>query len=141
MPVSVVCESPAGISSAIRNSLTNNLSATDATAHDDDIQNQLLASAKRALLAKIEYQESVNRNVNNDALKSKYIVLKTTPANAANANSATGASTAATNAVNGSATANVTASTANNSKLNGIAIVSGGGLKDKLNLNNSTGEF
>lgn len=143
MPVSVVCESPADISSAIRNSLPSNLTlngtTTDASAHDDDLQNQLIASAKRAFLSKIDYEESVNRNVNNDTLKSKYIVLKTVP-NVTNANGAAVNSTAATNAVSGSATAMSPNQT--NGKFNGTAIVNGGSLKDKLNLSGcSTGKL
>lgn len=79
MPVSVVCESPAEISSAIRNSLPNNIQLNGGadTPVDGNIQNQFISSAKRVLLAKIEYEEVYNRNANQDALKSKYIVLKT----------------------------------------------------------------
>lgn len=103
MPVSVVCESPADISSAIRNSLPSNIQlngGADAPV-DGNVQNQFMSSAKRVLLAKIEYEEVYNRNPNQDALKSKYIVLKT-----------------------------ATPTPPPNGKLNGNA--ANGGLKDKL---------
>lgn len=76
----MVCESSAGISTAIRSSISSSNDNNNQHHH-----NQLLASAKRALLAKIEYEESLNRNVNNDALKSKYIVLKAATTNGTNA--------------------------------------------------------
>jgi hypothetical protein len=117
MPVSVVCESPTDISSAIRNSLANNIPLNGAsdTAADENLQNQFIASAKRVLLAKIEYEETLNRNTNHDALKSKYTVLKT----------ATPSTT--------------TLSTVTNCKINGNT--ANGGLKEKLNLSGcSTGK-
>lgn len=114
MPVSVVCESPTDISSAIRNSLTNNipLNGPTDTSAEENLQNQFIASAKRVLLATIEYEENLNRNTNHDALKSKYIVLKTgTPST-------------------------TTSSTATNCKINGNS--ANGGLKEKLNLSGGT---
>lgn len=79
MPVSLVCESQTDISSAIRNSLSNGVhnGLISSTQSEKNIQNQFVASAKRALLSKIEYEEvsNINNSVH-DTLKSKYIVLK-----------------------------------------------------------------
>lgn len=75
MPVSVVCDSAAvKCSTAIRESL----SITNG--HGNNVHTQLVASAKRALLDKIEYEETPPnfRNSVHDTLKSKYTVLNGT---------------------------------------------------------------
>lgn len=83
MPVSLVCETQTDLSSAIRSSLSAGLNngthngLNSLTADSNGIQDQLMASAKRAFLSKIEYEEVINLNNSvQDTLKSKYIVLK-----------------------------------------------------------------
>ncbi|KAL9906295.1 ubiquitin specific peptidase 36 isoform 1-T1 [Glossina fuscipes fuscipes] len=118
MPVSVVCETTANVNAAIRESLgngggcsTSSTSVSDdakaianvgcSVAKSDDgesLQNKLVASAKRVLLSKLEYEE-----VNNygqavlDNLKSKYIVLKPSGHNNCSNNENGSASPAACN--------------------------------------------
>lgn len=93
MPVSVVCDSSA-VTAAIRDSLATSASNGGCSKSGDDsqtLQNKLVASAKRVLLTKIEYEE-----VNNysqavlDTLKSKYIVLKPSGSGKLNHSAATG---------------------------------------------------
>lgn len=97
MPVSVVCETTASVNAALRESLGSsgvscsqaaNAKATSAddgktngssTAADDvdTLHGKLVASAKRVLLSKIDYEEVTNYGQTVlDTLKSKYIVLK-----------------------------------------------------------------
>lgn len=85
MPVSssVVCESAASkCSTAIRDSLITSTTADNLTLSDpsNNLQNQFIASAKRALLENIEYEEAPPnfRNSIHDTLKSKYTVLNGT---------------------------------------------------------------
>uniref|UniRef100_A0A1B0G329 Ubiquitin carboxyl-terminal hydrolase 36 n=1 Tax=Glossina morsitans morsitans TaxID=37546 RepID=A0A1B0G329_GLOMM len=118
MPVSVVCETTANVNAAIRESLGNgggcstsstsvsddakaiaNVSCSVANSDDgESLQNKLVASAKRVLLSKLEYEE-----VNNygqavlDNLKSKYIVLKPSGHNNCSNNENGSASPAACN--------------------------------------------
>lgn len=78
MPVSLICESQTDVSSAIRNTLSVELN-NSANLHQNDtnVQKQFVATAKRALLSKIEYEEVNNFNhVVHDMLKTKYIVLR-----------------------------------------------------------------
>ncbi|XP_055841632.1 ubiquitin carboxyl-terminal hydrolase 36 [Episyrphus balteatus] len=86
MPVSVVCESStaANVNAALRDSLANSSYGSSSgggnSHHDESLQNKLVASAKRVLLTKIEYEEVNNYNQSVlDTLKSKYIVLKPSP--------------------------------------------------------------
>ncbi|XP_055911165.1 ubiquitin carboxyl-terminal hydrolase 36 [Eupeodes corollae] len=87
MPVSVVCESStaANVNAALRDSLANSSygassGGANSHHHDESLQNKLVASAKRVLLTKIEYEEVNNYNHSVlDTLKSKYIVLKPSP--------------------------------------------------------------
>lgn len=77
MPVSVVCDSAAvKCSTAIRESL----SITNGLNGNGNVHSQLVASAKRALLDTIEYEETPPnfRNSVHDTLKSKYTVLNGT---------------------------------------------------------------
>lgn len=83
MPVSLVCESQSDVSSAIRNSLSVGLNGNgthnglNSPSSDQNIQHQFVASAKRALLNHIDYEEvSDFNNSVHDTLKTKYIVLK-----------------------------------------------------------------
>lgn len=83
MPVSLVCESQSDVSSAIRNSLSAGLNGNgthnglNSPSSEQNIQHQFVASAKRALLNHIDYEEvSDFNNSVQDTLKSKYIVLK-----------------------------------------------------------------
>lgn len=78
MPVSLMCESQTDVSSTIRNTLSVELNnSANSSNTDTSIQKQFVASAKRALLNKIDYEEVNNFNhVVNDMLKTKYIVLK-----------------------------------------------------------------
>lgn len=85
MPVSVVCESTANaVNAALRESLGGgNFGADDSKKLDaandgeDSLQSKLVASAKRVLLTKIEYEEVNNYSQSVlDSLKSKYIVIK-----------------------------------------------------------------
>ncbi|XP_050741901.1 ubiquitin carboxyl-terminal hydrolase 36 isoform X2 [Drosophila biarmipes] len=88
MPVSMaVCETANVVNAALRESLGGNSSgspADQAKAGEDsagNLQNHLVANAKRILMAKIEYEEVPNYNESVlDNLKSKYIVIK--PGNA-----------------------------------------------------------
>lgn len=113
MPVSVVCEAA---SNALRESLANScgvdkgsnsmgtIGLLDAS---DNLQSKFMASAKRVLLTKIEYEE-----VNNygqtvlDTLKTKYIILKPNVNNGASTATVSSASSSSTttskqNSVNG----------------------------------------
>ena len=102
MPVSVVCETAASVNAALRESLGNGggggtcSAAANAKQSDDSKQNgtsnnsddidslhgKLVASAKRVLLSKIDYEEVTNYGQSVlDSLKSKYIVLKSTGSN------------------------------------------------------------
>ncbi|XP_073837188.1 ubiquitin specific peptidase 36 isoform X2 [Musca autumnalis] len=99
MPVSVVCETTANVNAALREELfgsvagcsaaaaANNKAAADdvktngnsllATDENDSLHGKLVASAKRVLLSKIEYEEVSNYGQSVlESLKSKYIVLK-----------------------------------------------------------------
>ncbi|XP_061392793.1 ubiquitin carboxyl-terminal hydrolase 36 [Musca vetustissima] len=100
MPVSVVCETTANVNAALREELfgsaagcsaaANNKAAADeakttngstglATDESDSLHGKLVASAKRVLLSKIEYEEVTNYGQSVlESLKSKYIVLKPT---------------------------------------------------------------
>lgn len=83
MPVSVVCEAA---NAAIRESLANscggsvdkgNNSTNGLLDVGDNLQSKLVASAKRVLLTKIEYEEVSNYGQTVlDTLKTKYIILK-----------------------------------------------------------------
>ena len=107
MPVSVVCETAASVNAALRESLGNgggggscsaaaNAKQSSSNQSDDSKQNgtsnnsddidslhgKLVASAKRVLLSKIDYEEVTNYGQSVlDSLKSKYIVLKSTGSN------------------------------------------------------------
>lgn len=105
MPVSLVCESQTDLSSAIRSSLSTGLNngthngLNSMSSDSNSIQNQLVASAKRALLSKIEYEEVNNYNNSvQDTIKSKYIVLKP-PTSTSSTPSATVTSSASSNNV------------------------------------------
>ncbi|XP_065362463.1 ubiquitin carboxyl-terminal hydrolase 36 isoform X2 [Calliphora vicina] len=98
MPVSVVCETAASVNAALRESLGSGGScsaaanAKQSSSQQDDKMNggsgnnaddidtlhgKLVASAKRVLLSKIDYEEVTNYGQSVlDSLKSKYIVLK-----------------------------------------------------------------
>lgn len=107
MPVSVVCETAASVNAALRESLGNgggggscsaaaNAKQSSSSQPDDSKQNgltnngddidslhgKLVASAKRVLLSKIDYEEVTNYGQSVlESLKSKYIVLKSTGCN------------------------------------------------------------
>ncbi|XP_023295644.2 ubiquitin carboxyl-terminal hydrolase 36 isoform X3 [Lucilia cuprina] len=110
MPVSVVCETAASVNAALRESLgsgvscsaaakqqqsTTSSSSSASSQQQDDKMNggsnvddidtlhgKLVASAKRVLLSKIDYEEVTNYGQSVlDSLKSKYIVLKPSSAN------------------------------------------------------------
>lgn len=99
MPVSVVCETTANVNAALREELFGSAagasscsaaanaakavtaadeSKTNGSAGDDEsLHGKLVASAKRVLLSKIEYEEVTNYGQSVlETLKSKYIVLK-----------------------------------------------------------------
>lgn len=103
MPVSVVCETTASVNAALRESLGSgggscsaaaNAKANSSSLHQDDhkingsssshggddadsLHGKLVASAKRVLLSKIDYEEVTNYGQSVlESLKSKYIVLK-----------------------------------------------------------------
>lgn len=105
MPVSVVCETAASVNAALRESLGSGGScsaaakqSSSATSSQDDskmngssvsnaddidsLHGKLVASAKRVLLSKIDYEEVTNYGQSVlESLKSKYIVLKPTTNN------------------------------------------------------------
>lgn len=83
--VSLVCETQTDATSSIRNSLSAALNngthnGLNSISNDSNsIQNQLVSSAKRALLSQIDYEEVNNSNSSvQDTIKSKYIVLMPT---------------------------------------------------------------
>lgn len=131
MPVSLVCESQSDVSSAIRNSLSAGLNGNgthnglNSPSSDQNIQHQFVASAKRALLNHIDYEEvSDFNNSVHDTLKSKYIVLKP-PTSSSTSTSPTSTATS---------TSTVTSLNSNN---NGKSMVNGAST-DKSNV---TGTF
>ncbi|XP_017070964.1 ubiquitin carboxyl-terminal hydrolase 36 [Drosophila eugracilis] len=84
MPVSMaVCETANVVNAALRESLSGNTSGSSAdqakTGEDSsgNLQNHIVANAKRILMAKIEYEEVPNYHESVlENLKSKYIVIK-----------------------------------------------------------------
>lgn len=104
MPVSVVCETAASVNAALRESLgsggscsaaakQSSSATTSSSSQQDDnkmnggsgsnaddidtLHGKLVASAKRVLLSKIDYEEVTNYGQSVlESLKSKYIVLK-----------------------------------------------------------------
>uniref|UniRef100_A0A1I8N771 Ubiquitin carboxyl-terminal hydrolase 36 n=1 Tax=Musca domestica TaxID=7370 RepID=A0A1I8N771_MUSDO len=96
MPVSVVCETTANVNAALREELFGSATGCSAAANNkapdelktngssvlgtddnDSLHDKLVASAKRVLLSKIEYEEVTNYGQSVlESLKSKYIVLK-----------------------------------------------------------------
>lgn len=159
MPVTMVCESQSDISSAIRNSLSNGLNtngnhngmhasaASSSSATDTSLQNQFVASAKRALLNRIEYEE-VNdfNNTVHDTLKSKYIVLKPSASSSQSSTTTTTTTMMTTTSVAATSTATSTSTitshnTNNNhakSMVNGVATDKANGTGKTISLRLST---
>ncbi|KAM7356838.1 ubiquitin specific peptidase 36 isoform 2-T3 [Cochliomyia hominivorax] len=151
MPVSVVCETAASVNAALRESLgsggscsaaanVKQSSSSSSASQQDDLKTnggssnnaddidtlhgKLVASAKRVLLSKIDYEEVTNYGQSVlDSLKSKYIVLKPSTNNSlengrnspatCNNNGANGDSAADTNGNNTSALNGAVATTPN----------------------------
>lgn len=79
----MVCESLNGALYGSLNGGSN--SAANGGAHDDlNLQEKLLASAKRMLVSKMEYEEGPSHKLPYEALKQKYIVLKPSSAGVTN---------------------------------------------------------
>lgn len=127
MPVSVVCETAASVNAALRESLGSGGScsaaanAKQSSSQQDDKMNggssnnaddidtlhgKLVASAKRVLLSKIDYEEVTNYGQSVlDSLKSKYIVLKPSGNNNSMENGRNSPATCNNNGANGDSAA------------------------------------
>lgn len=123
------------VSSAIRNSLSASLNngahngLGSISSDSANLQNQLAATSKLALMSPVDYEEVKSFNNSVQDLKSKYIVLK--PQTSSSAVSATTTTAAGTLGCNASATV-----TSNNSNANG-KILANGAATDRPN--NGTG--
>lgn len=126
MPVSVVCEAA---NAALRESLANSCGSSDKigsngnnSSESENLQQKLVASAKRVLLTKIEYEEVSNYGQTVlDTLKTKYIILKPNVNNGASSSSANAASISSSS----SAIASSSTSSSNHTNTNKQASVNG----------------
>lgn len=126
MPVSVVCETAASINAALRESLCSSGSCSAAakakqTSNQDDkdscgaggnaddmelLHDKLVASAKRVLLSKIDYEEVTNYGqCVLENLKSKYIVMNPSANNNCAENGRNSPATCNNNGANGDSAA------------------------------------